>query len=86
MDFFVNHTIHNLKTVKDAETRVKILHHVHRNISHFIQKKNPSRLSLDGNTDKKKKLYAQVAQRLAKEHGGKVRQHKTMTHIHFPKK
>jgi hypothetical protein len=84
VDFYVNHSL-NDGEVKDSKTKVKIMHHVHKVISHFIEKKRPKSLSMSGNSDKKRNLYAHVAQRIAKKHGGEVEHDVTDTYIEFPK-
>ena len=96
VDFFVNSSTKNHKEVKDSKTQVKILHHVNKVVSHFIKKKNPKRLRMSGNSDKKRNLYAHAAERIAKRHGGTVSHdyedrghgddHVTDTYIDFPKK
>ena len=55
----------------------KILHHVHKVVKHYIEKRKPKEIRMLGNTKQKQDVYSQYAHRLAKHFNGSVRKEKS---------
>jgi hypothetical protein len=51
----------------------KILHHVHKVIKHYIERRKPREVEMAGNTEEKSKVYKRYGEHLAKTLGGSTR-------------
>jgi len=56
--------------IQNSKHGMDILHHVHKVVKHYIERRKPNKLDFMGNSDRKNQMYAAYAKRLAKSVGG----------------
>lgn len=83
IDFYVDGTSVKRHEMKPEHGR-EILHHVHRVVSHFINKKKPSSLVMDGDTERKNQVYHRFAGSLQRSHGADVKSRYDGVRVVFP--
>ena len=72
IDFSVNNTFNKkVADVRSPEDHMRILHHIHKVINHYVSRRKPERVRFTGNTDEKRAMYAKYAEHLSKKHGYK---------------
>lgn len=82
IDFFVHGDSKKHHSMKPEHGK-EILHHVHRVVKHFIDKKKPESIVMLGDTPKKNHLYHHFAKTLAKTHNVSIENYGSGTRVHF---
>ena len=83
IDFLVNHS-YNKEDVSSKDG-AKILHHVHKIVKHYVEKRKPHTVHFSGNNDEKDQMYRHYANRLAKQFGGRTKKIIGGVNVHMDK-
>jgi len=70
VDFAVDGSLDKEKI--PAKHGKEILHHVHKVIKHYVERRKPEEIGMAGNTDQKNRVYKSYAKKLARQTGGKA--------------
>lgn len=71
-DFQVNGSFDKQINHPTKEEGKQILHHVHKVLKHYIERRKPRSVTMSGNTKAKSETYEKYAKHLAKKVGGRV--------------